>query len=78
MGAIDAFSKYMVAKMVSNKSAGTCLDFIRSEICLKFGYPKYISTDRGTEFNDKDIAYILTIYDVNRIRTSRYTPKSNG
>ena len=78
LGAIDAFSKYMVAKMMTNKSARSCLEFIINEICLRFGFRKHISTDLGSEYNDKDIAYILAVYNVNRIRTSRYNLRSNG
>ena len=67
IGGIDAFSKFMVARLTTNKSAGTCRDFIREEICHRFGYPKHISTDRGSEFNDKEMAFILALHDVNRI-----------
>ena len=34
LGAIDEFSKFMVAKMLPNKSAKNCLEFIINKICL--------------------------------------------
>ena len=43
IGARNAFSNYMVAKMVTNKTARNCLEFFTNDICLRFRYLKHIS-----------------------------------
>lgn len=78
IGAVDSFSKYMVEKMIPNKSAHECLKFFTNEICLKFGVPKILSSDQLSEFDNESFAMITTMYGVKRIQTSRYSPRSNA
>ena len=48
IGAIDVFSKYMVGRVATDKTAATVSRFIIDEIITRFGVPSKITTDRGT------------------------------
>ena len=65
IGAIDAFSKYIVPKMYCDKSVNTCQNVIMNELCLKLGVPKHISMNQGKEVNEKYLALIMTMYNIN-------------
>ena len=52
IGAIDVFSKYMIGRVATDKTAATVGRFLIDEIIMRFGVPSKITTDRGSEFND--------------------------
>jgi hypothetical protein len=50
MTAIDAFTRYMVAVPIKNKTALTVANALLDCVCLPFGCVRSIVTDQGTKF----------------------------
>lgn len=57
----------MLAILFKHKAEKTGLEFITHEICIKLGVPLYTAMEKGVEPNDKSLAVILTMYNINRI-----------
>lgn len=75
---IDRFSRFPIAVPMKNVLAATVADiFFREWFCL-FGTPRFISSDRGSQFESDIFDYLATIMGVQRIRTTAYHPASNG
>lgn len=77
-GAIDVLTKFLVARAYTNKTANTATTFIQDEIVYKYGVPSIITSDKGCEFNDNLGNALNKQLGIRRIRTSRYSPRSNG
>ncbi|XP_062113938.1 uncharacterized protein LOC133824940 [Humulus lupulus] len=56
----------------------TVVDFIRSNIFVRFGTPKAILSDRGTHFCNKSIEALFRCYSVTHKVTVAYHPQANG
>lgn len=53
VGAICAFSKYMVCDVIEGKTAENVVEFIMSKIVFKFGLPEVITSDNGADFDNE-------------------------
>jgi hypothetical protein len=49
-----------------------------TEVLARFGYPKCIVTDNGSQFVSAEFEQFLKQCDIQHIRSSPYYPKSNG
>ena len=78
MTACDAFSRFVVAVPLRNKSAISVAMALVSEVVLKFGVPQYILTDLGREFQNKLWRELCQRMGVTRLRTTAYCPSTNG
>ncbi|XP_060965642.1 uncharacterized protein LOC133034553 [Cannabis sativa] len=56
----------------------TVVDFIRSNIFIRFGTPKAIISDRGTNFCNKSIEALFRRYSVTHKVAVPYHPQANG
>lgn len=75
---IDRFSRFPMAFPMKDMLASTIADLLfKGWFCL-FGVPRFISTDRGSQFESKIFDYLATIMGVQRIRTTAYHPAANG
>ena len=52
--AIDVFSRFAIAKPVSDLTSGTIADFMLWNIIGPFGKPEQFITDGGPEFKDAE------------------------
>ncbi|RZD33054.1 MAG: hypothetical protein CXT75_12105 [Methanobacteriota archaeon] len=78
VGATEALSKFMVAKIVPNKEAKRIMNFLIKHVICQFGGPDIITADQGRELNEKIGNHLFKMMGIRRIRTSRYNPRANG
>ncbi|XP_054746122.1 uncharacterized protein K02A2.6-like [Anastrepha obliqua] len=74
---IDAFSKW--PEVIRTKSITTALMiFSFNEIFARFGLPKTIVSDNGTQFTSHQFQQFVAEHGIQHIRSSPYHPMSNG
>ncbi|XP_054745773.1 uncharacterized protein K02A2.6-like [Anastrepha obliqua] len=74
---IDAFSK--CPEVIRTKSITTALTiFSLNEIFARFGLPKKIVSDNGTQFTSHQFQQFVAEHGIQHIRSSPYHPMSNG
>lgn len=72
------YSKYAVAKIITNKEANTIAEFIKTDILLKHGPVFSILSDNGTEFVNKVIEKLTNTWNILHPTSSPYYPQGNG
>lgn len=75
---IDRFSRFPMAFPMKNVLASTVADLLFNQWFCLFGTPRFISTDRGSQFESELFDYLAIIMGTQRIRTTSYHPASNG
>lgn len=78
IGGVEEFTKYLVTKVIPSKRTKEVIDIVIRDIILRYGVPLDITSDNAYEFFAPAIREIMAIYNVTRINTSRYNPRSNG
>ena len=73
----EYLTKWVEAQPISNKRAETIAEFLHG-ILARFGTPKKIITDQGTEFNNEIIKSLNSIMNIQSIYSSAYHPQTNG
>jgi hypothetical protein len=76
--AIEALTRWPIARAVSNADAETVAQFITEDVIQQFGAPLTILTDRGTHFLDTMITHLLDLMETKHLRTTGYHPQTNG
>jgi hypothetical protein len=76
--AIEALTRWPMARAVTNADAETVAKFIEEEVVQQFGAPLTILTDRGTHFMDSTITHLLDLLETKHLRTTGYHPQTNG
>ncbi|XP_071939278.1 uncharacterized protein [Coffea arabica] len=75
---VDYVSQWVEAKAIRTNDSKVVIDFIRSNIFVRFGMPRAIVSDRRTHFCNKTITALFSKYGVlHRVSTS-YHPQTNG
>ena len=75
--AVDKFTKWIEAVPVTNATATTAVDFIKS-IIFRFGVPNSIITDNGTNFKAEEFQDFCTSQGIKLKFASVAHPQSNG
>ncbi|XP_062075677.1 uncharacterized protein LOC133779780 [Humulus lupulus] len=75
---LDYVSKWVEEIATRTDNSKTVVDFIRSNIFVRFGTPKAILSDRGTHFCNKNIEALFRRYSVTDKVTVAYHPQANG
>ncbi|XP_062093944.1 uncharacterized protein LOC133799979 [Humulus lupulus] len=75
---LDYVSKWVEAIATRTDNSKTVVEFIRSNIFVRFGTPKPILSDRGTHFCNKSIEALFRRYSVTHKVTVSYHPQANG
>jgi transposase InsO family protein len=75
---MDYFTKWPLARAVTNQNAATVADFIFQEIICQFGCPKKIQTDNGTPFRNQWIPELTKRFGFRHLFVTAYHPQSNG
>ncbi|XP_054731489.1 uncharacterized protein K02A2.6-like [Anastrepha obliqua] len=74
---IDAYSKW--PEVIRTKSITTALTiFSLNEMFARFGLPKTIVSDNGTQFTSHQFQQFVAEHGIQHIRSSPYHPMSNG
>ncbi|XP_045537579.1 uncharacterized protein K02A2.6-like [Papilio machaon] len=74
---VDAMSKWIEVFHMTGVSASYLIDRL-NELFSRFGIPKQIVTDNGTQFASKEFEYFNQYYGIQHIFTPPYHPSSNG
>jgi hypothetical protein len=75
--AIDHYSKWCEAKAVADHGARTTTRFLENEIICRYGVPKFVLTDNGTEWAIK-FDVMCRDYAIQHQRTAPQWPQCNG
>lgn len=71
-------TKYVTATPIKNKSTQTVAKAFVENIILKFGVPKRIATDRGTEFMSELFTSIAKLLNIEKLNSTAYHHQSIG
>ena len=75
---IDAFSHFVVTVPIKSNNAKTAIKTLLHHWIIKFGPPKYLVTDRGSEYVNKEMAHLCTLMGIRHSPRTAYSPWTNG
>ena len=78
MTACDAFTRFVIAVPLRNKTAFSVARALVHEVVLKYGMPQSILTDLGGEFQNELWRELCQLLGITRVRTTAYCPSTNG
>ncbi|XP_050101964.1 uncharacterized protein LOC126582037, partial [Malus sylvestris] len=76
--AVDYVSKWVEAKATRTNDSKVVADFIRTNIFARFGMPRVIISDGGSQFCNRTIEALLRKYSVTHKVSTPYHPQTNG
>ncbi|CAM8908572.1 unnamed protein product [Rhodiola kirilowii] len=76
--AVDYVSKWVEAKATRCNDAKTVVEFLRTNIFCRYGVPKAIISDQGSNFCNRVMATTLRHYHVHHRTSTAYQPQTNG
>ena len=74
----DYFTKWPEAYPMPNQKAETIAQIFVEHIVYRYGVPKKLLTDQGTNFTSDLLSAISRIFNILRIYTSPYHPQTDG
>lgn len=74
---VDSFSKFTVLLPARNQTAKTTVNLLTKNIFSHFGFPKFLTSDRGQQFRSHLVAEMCMAYGIKHIFTSPFKPSSN-
>lgn len=74
----DYFTKWTESFPMPNIEAETVAKIIVTEFLCRFGLPRQIHTDQGTQFESRLFQEMCLLLDIDKTRTTPYHPQSNG
>jgi hypothetical protein len=74
----DAFSKYVVLRVIPNKSAEEVAKAFMEGWTVPFGVPVTLVSDNGKEFCNHVLDNLAKLLNVRRVTTAPYHPQSNA
>nr|GEV35119.1 reverse transcriptase domain-containing protein [Tanacetum cinerariifolium] len=75
--AIDYLSKWVEAKALPTNDARVVVKFLKS-LFSRFGTPKAIISDRGTQFCNEQFSRVMAKYGVTHLLSTTYHPQTSG
>ena len=75
---IDAFCLFVVTVPTKSNNAKTAIKPLLHYWIFKFGLPKYLVTDRGSEYVNKEMAHLCTLLGIRQYPRTAYSPWTNG
>lgn len=75
---ICQFSRFLEAFPIVNQTAETVAKVLVNEIFTRYGTPKILLSDLGTNFTSTLLKEICKILKIKKIFTTAYNPKANG
>ncbi|RDY05463.1 gag-pol, partial [Mucuna pruriens] len=76
--AVDYVSQWVEAIATKTNDAKVVVDFLKSNIFLRFGVPKALISDQGSHFCNRAMTALLHKYRVVHSVTTAYHPQTNG
>lgn len=74
----EYLTKWVEAKAVPNKEAGTVAEFLYNNVITRYGTPERMITDQGKEFENETIKALQTVMNIKGVHSTPYHPQSNG
>ena len=74
----DYVTRWVEAKPLFRDIEKPIVEFIYEEIFTRFGVPREIVTDQGTQFTSKLMKELTTKYAIRHCKYSPYHPQANG
>ena len=75
---VDSFSGWMEAPVLVDQSAMTVAKTFYNEFITRYGAPRSIVTDRGSNFMSQLVQELCKLFDIKRHHTSSYHPQTNA
>ena len=76
--AVDYVSKWVEAIACPRNDANTVVSFLKNNILSRFGTPRTIISDGGSNFANKIFAKLMSRYGIKHIMSLAYHPQTNG
>ena len=76
--AVDYLTRWPIAAVVENINEDTTAKFLFDHIVMMFGVPRYILTDRGSNFKSIFVREFLKGIGCRHISTTAHRPQANG
>ncbi|XP_015956824.1 uncharacterized protein LOC107481123 [Arachis duranensis] len=76
--AIDYYTKWIEAEPLASISSSNCRKFMWKQVITRFGIPKAVISDNGTQFTDKKFTEFLTGLGIKQRFSSVEHPQTNG
>ena len=74
----DYFTKFIDAFPMPNMEAETVAEILVTKFLLKYGIPRIILSDQGSQFMSNLFKKMLTLFDIHQVRTSGFRPQVDG
>jgi len=75
---VDAFSRYLVATPIRDKSAMSVAKVLVRDVITKFGCFRSLQTDNGKEYQNEILQHICELLHIDQLRITSYRPSGNG
>eukprot|EP00253_Pinus_taeda_P010386 PITA_10386 len=75
---MDYVTKWAEAKAVRKATKDTMVTFLFEEIIVRYGVPRQIVTDQGTQFTSKLVRDLTEKYKIKHRKSTPYHPQANG
>nr|KAJ0220145.1 hypothetical protein LSAT_V11C200051500 [Lactuca sativa] len=75
---LEYVSKWVEAKATRSDDAKTVIEFLKSNVLVRFGVPRDLISDRGTHFLNKMMEALLRKYNATHHVSTAYHPQTNG
>ena len=75
---IDYVTKWAEAKALVRATEHTVVNFLFEEIFVRYGVPREIVTDQGTQFTSKLVKDITEKYKIKHRKSTPYHPQAKG
>ncbi|VFQ94347.1 unnamed protein product [Cuscuta campestris] len=76
--AIDYFTKWVEAEPLAGITRRQMIDFVGTNILCRFGVPKQIISDNGTQFEEAEFQDFLKTWGIQHTKVSVAYPQANG
>ncbi|VFQ59783.1 unnamed protein product [Cuscuta campestris] len=76
--AIDYFTKWVEAAPLASITGAQCQKFLAKQVICRFGVPKHVITDNGTQFESKPFNDFLESWGIKHSYASVGYPQTNG
>ena len=73
----DYLTKWTETKAITVATKEKVVEFLRENVFYKFGYPRELATDQGTQFTSHVIDNMLSQHKFKHRKSTPYHPKAN-
>ena len=74
----DCFTKFVEIFPMPNQEAGTVAQIMVRDFFTKYGVPRFLHTDQGTQFESDLFSSMCKLLGIEKTRTTPFRPQSDG